>query len=247
MAVLASLLLVSLPAWALPAPSPANASAPLGPGVQPLGSSAAPSGTWAWGASANLSLSVQIVGAYDATQNLSGGNLTQNGAYVSLSESAAMRYAAYAIVNETSPSASQRYVVLQAAEYEHLALGIAASGTFPAPGNYSNGSSVPLQPMNISLQASVEVLNYYRAFLNFTSGANGSLALNDEHVQALRAFNLSLAATNFPNATTNATGQVDLKYVSGAISVRGWVAGDLRANFTPALPLVEGPLFVGKS
>lgn len=192
-------------------------------------------------------MQVQFVGAYNASQQLTPGNLTTTGADVALNESVSIGYAVYAIVNASTPSAGQLYVTVQAAEYRGMAVAFAATGTFPAAGHYAPNSSFPLVPMNISLLASVQTLDAYRAFLNFSSGPNGSLALQDEHVQALRAVNISLDAVNFPNATHDAAGNLDLKYVTGAISARGWVASDLTGTFRPALSVVQGPLYVGKS
>jgi hypothetical protein len=205
-----------------------------------------PSGTWAWGAAANLSVHATFVGAYNASQAMTGGNLTTAGAYIVVDESLGVGYAAYAILNVSTPSTGHVYVTLQAAELRVLAVRILASGSFPVAGNYSANSTPNLTPMNVSLAATIQVLDAYRAYVNLTTGPNGSLWLNNEHVQALRGVNLSLVAVNFPNVTATASGGQSIKYTTGAISVRGWVAEDLAANFTPALQIVQGPLHVGK-
>jgi hypothetical protein len=206
-----------------------------------------PSATWAWGALANFSASVQYVGAYNASQNLTGGNLTSSGAYVALDESVGLQYAAFVVVNATTPSATDRYVQVDAAELrvEHIA--VAASGTFPVAGNYSAGAAIPLAPMNFSLAASVAVLDLAAAYLNFTTGPNGSLALANEHVEYAQAVNISLSANQFPNVTRDAAGNVGIKYVTASIVASAWQIENLSATFSPALPLVVGPLFVGKS
>src|SRR4029077_11793078 len=61
------------------------------------------------------------------------------------------------------------------------------------------------------------------------------------------AVNLSLAANQFPNVTRNASGGIAIKYVTASIAASAWVVENLSATFSPALPLVVGPLFVGKS
>ncbi|HZY71271.1 MAG TPA: hypothetical protein VFF67_09900 [Thermoplasmata archaeon] len=206
-----------------------------------------PTGSWAWGAAMNASFAVQYVGAYNASMALTGGNLTTQGAYVSVDDAAHIAYAVYAVANLTSPNATDRYVTLRAAELQGEYLGVAATGTFPAAGTYTSGSPVHLVPMSIALNATVVVLSAYVAYLNLTAGPNGSLSLDNEHVAYARAVNLSLVAVNFPNVTRTSPTNYTLAYNTGAISEQAYVAVDLRANFSPALPLVEGPLFVGKS
>ncbi|HEV8050489.1 MAG TPA: hypothetical protein VGP88_07840, partial [Thermoplasmata archaeon] len=85
------------------------------------------------------------------------------------------------------------------------------------------------------------------AYLNFTAGANGSLALRDEHVVLAQGMNVSLDARQFPNVTRDAAGNVAIKYVTGSIAASAWIEENLTATFAPALPLVEGPLFLGKA
>ncbi|MCI4350886.1 MAG: hypothetical protein L3K15_05175 [Thermoplasmata archaeon] len=208
---------------------------------------AGPTGSWAWGAIANVSISAQFLGAYNASQALVGGNLTTNGAYLAVDESASLGYAVYAIVNLTSPNATARYVTVQAAELQVEKLNLVATGTFPVAGTYPAGAAIPLAPMNLSLAASIEVLSVYLAFVNYTAGPNGSLAVVNEHVAFARAVNISLAAVNYPNVTSTAPNTTTIRYDTGAISEQAFVGIDLRANFTPALPIIEGPLFVGKS
>jgi hypothetical protein len=205
-----------------------------------------PDGSWAWGALANVSYSAEFVGAYNATENMTGGNLTSAGASIALDEQAAYQYAAYAVVNATTPSNGTRYVTMASVEERALALGIAASGTFPAAGTYGPNRSIPLVPMNVSLAATIVVLTAYQAYLNFTTGPNGSLALANEHLRALKAFNISLVTTNFPNVTRDVSGNEVLAYRSQSLHVTAWIADDLQATFSPALALVQGPLSVGK-
>jgi hypothetical protein len=231
--------------------APATAATPTDPrSIAPMASSSVasgPSGSWAWGAVSNVSISASFLGAYNASEALIGSNLTTSGAYLAVDETASLGYAVYAIVNLTSPNATTRYVTVQAAELQAMRLNLAATGTFPVAGTYATGAATPLAPMNISLAASVEVLSVYLAYVNYTAGPNGSLAVVNEHVAFARAVNISLAAVNFPNVTSTSPGTTTLKYVTGAITEQAYVAIDLRANFTPALPIVEGPLFVGKS
>ncbi|MCI4344808.1 MAG: hypothetical protein L3J87_04205, partial [Thermoplasmata archaeon] len=250
-AVAAVLLLVGaatlfLAAGGLPSAS-ATPTVPPGTEWAQPSSAAGPSGSWAWGAEANVSIGVSFLGAYNASEALVGGNLTTSGAYLAATENASLGYAVYAIVNESSPNATARYVTVQAAELQVERLHLVASGSFPVAGTYPVGAAVPLAPLNVSLAASVEVLSVYLAYVTYTAGANGSLAVVNEHVAFARAVNISLDAVNFPNVTSTVPNSTTLKYVTGAITEQAYVAIDLTANFTPALPIIEGPLFVGKS
>jgi hypothetical protein len=236
-------LLVVPTALAAAGPSAATASPRLTTDANATG----PNETWAWGAFANVSASVQYVGAYNDTANLTGGNWTTSGAYIALNESVGLEYASFAIVNASSPNASTRSVQIEAAELRAERISVAASGTLPLAGNYSANASVPLAPSSFSLTASEEVLDVVSAFLNFSTGANGSLALENEHLGFLEGVNVSLDAVRFPNVTGNVSGAFSIRYVTGAIALSAWRAENLSATFSPALPLVEGPLSVGKT
>ncbi|HKV90265.1 MAG TPA: hypothetical protein VJQ43_03605 [Thermoplasmata archaeon] len=216
----------------------------LAPAVVP---SPGPSESWAWGAMANFSASVQYVGAYNNSQNLTGGNLTSSGASVALDESVGLQYGAYVVVNASTPSNGTRYVQVSAAELRAEHVAIAASGTFPVAGNYTPNASIPLRPTNFSLGAAVEVLQVAAAFLNFTIGPNGSLSLANEHVEVAEGINVSLAAHQFPNVTRDSAGDLGIRYVTASIRASAWLVEDLSAVFSPALTLVDGPLFVGKT
>jgi len=241
--VATALLAVALAVVLLPGPMASAGSAPSADVTVVPG----PSETWAWGALANFSASIQYVGAYNNSQNLTGGNLTSSGAYVALDESVGLSYATYVVVNASTPSAGTRFVQVDAAELRAEHVDVAAAGTFPVAGNYTPNATIPLANQNFSLHASVVVLDLAAAYLNFTTGANGSLALRDEHVQFAEGVNVSLDARRFPNVTRDAAGDVGIRYVTGAIAASAWIAENLTATFAPALPLVEGPLFVGKS
>ncbi len=228
-------------------PGGATAAAPRAASFEPMAATAAATSTWAWGAEANLSYAASYVGAFNASTAGATGNLTTTGAAVSLSESLGVRYAAYAVVNATTPSPGNLSLQLAAAEYRAMAITVAGSGDFPVAGVYNNSTLPPLSPRNVSLVASVEVLNAFAAFLNLTTGPNGSLALENEHVTTLRAVNLSLAAVDLPNVTRTAAGDVAIRYVTGSYSAQAYVAQDLNATFVPAVPLVRGPLFLGEN
>jgi len=240
---------VPLAAAASPSTGPPAATNAAEPAVTArLNTSApGPNATWAWGAAANLSITARYVGAYNSSQALTGGNLTNSGAYISVYEAANVAYAVYAIVTVTSPTTGHLYVTVESAEYRAEAITVVASGTFPAPGVYGANATPPLVPMNISLAAKVETLTAYAAYLNLTTGPNGSLSLNDEHVEALKAMNVSLSAINFPNVTRLASGAEQIRYDTGSVSAAAYVAESLKAWFHPAIPVVRGPLSVGKS
>jgi hypothetical protein len=236
-------IVLALAVLVLPGPLASAGAVPVTTSVSVPG----PSESWAWGALANFSASVQYVGAYNNSENLTGGNLTSSGAYVALDESVGLEYAAYVVVNASTPSTGTRYVQVDAAELRAEHVDVAATGTFPVAGNYTPNATIPLAAQNFSLSASVVVLDLAAAYLNFTTGANGSLALANEHVEFVEGVNISLDAHQFPNVTRDAMGDVGIRYVSGAIAASAWLVENLSASFSPALPLVEGPLFVGKS
>ncbi|MCI4369494.1 MAG: hypothetical protein L3K09_08035, partial [Thermoplasmata archaeon] len=225
----------------------APTAAPVAAGSTAHAGSANGSSIWAWGAVANLSASYTFLGAYNSSLGFSVGNLTTTGAYVALGESVDVGYGSYAVVNASTSGPHGLRVQIAAAELHWLSLDVVAKGDFPLPGNYTNGSSVTLAPRNISLSVSEESLVASVAFLNFTTGPNGSLALADEHLLSEKAINVSLSASSFPNVTANAPNTTTLRYVTGAISARAFEASDVNATFTPALTLIHGPLSVGKS
>lgn len=227
----------------------AGAAAPGG-GARPLlgtASGAAPNDTWAWGAAANVSFDAVYVGAYNSSLNLTAGNLSMSGAFVAVNESVRVGFAAYAVIQATSPTTTSRYVEVRAVEARELAIALVASGTFPVAGTYGPTSPVPLATTSFSLTGREVVVQAYAAFLNFSTGANGSAALENEHVGAYEGLNLSLAEVNYPNVTAGPNGTETLTYQSAALSAQGYVAETFNASFTPALPVVEGPLSLGKS
>ncbi|MCI4341177.1 MAG: hypothetical protein L3K11_02210 [Thermoplasmata archaeon] len=206
-----------------------------------------PVASWAWGAAENVSVHLAYAGAYTSALNLSGGNLTSTGAYVAVNESFQAGYLSYAVVNVSAPTASTRSVEVAAVELRSVVGAIGIVGTLPQAGTYAPGASVPLAPTSSSLWLSEQTVNGYRAFANYTVGANGSLGLTDEHLAAVEAINVSLAAVNFPNSTVDPNGSTTLKYVTASLSEAGWVAENLSAQFAPALLVSDPPLSVGKS
>jgi hypothetical protein len=244
-ALLASSAIAALPGPAAPTAPTAHPALAVGSGPAPP---AATNSSWAWGALANATIEVDFVGAANTSSGLTGGNLTVNGAFLALHERLHEGLALYAIVNASTPSAGHRYVTVAAAELRALSVQAQATGSFPKAGNYSANQTIPLVPLNVSLNASVSELQEYAAYLNFTTSANGSLGLVDEHLVSRTEVSVSFAASNFPNITRNATtGITSVKYASGAFSITGYTATDLTATFQPALLLVDGPLTVGKS
>lgn len=241
-------------AAALPAilgASPAMAAAPhAGADLTPNTSNAAPANvdTWAWGVAANLTAALQYEGEYSGTQALTGSNLTQTGAYIDLDISMDLAYAAYAIVNESAPGETGGFeVTVVAAQAAAATINAVASGTFPAAGTYASTSPVTLEPMNVSLGAHLRVAQTFTAFLNFTQGANSSVALANEHLHLVETASLGLAAVNFPNVTATPSGGFTVSYTTGTLSATAQAEADLLGTFAPAVPLLEGPLSVGKS
>lgn len=218
-----------------------------GDSVPSDGGGSGPCGTWAWGAAANLSAGLEFEGAYNASQFLTGGGLTAAGAYIDLQASLGAEWAAYAIVNATSPAPGALYVTFQAGQLMQVDISVVAQGTFPQAGTYGPNSNVTLVPMNVSLVAHVRLVDRYQAFLNMTTDANGSLALQDEHLQFFRTVDVSLNAVSFPNITTDPSGNAVVQYLSGSIQAQAQVVADLQGNFTPALVLAEAPLSLGES
>jgi hypothetical protein len=238
--------LVALLALALAIPGPAMAGGPGGGGARPLASTAAPpNASWAWGGAANLSYSVSYAGLYDRSLNLTGGNLSSSTAYIVLNESARVGYASYAIVNATSPNPQHRSVEMRALQARYLALSVAASGTFPVAGSYAANQSVPLAPTSFGLAAREVVVNAYVGFLNFTLGANGTVALTDEHLASAEGINVSMDATNFPNVTAGPNGSETIAYQTISMQALGYVTEEMNATFSPGLTVLAPPLTVG--
>ena len=229
-------------ATAAPHPGLAAGAAPRTAMVSATG----PTQSWAWGVAANLSASVQLVGEFNASSAI-GANATHGLAYGALDLSIGEQYLAYEIVNLTATSNTSLYVTAEAVDYRAIQLSVALSGTFPAAGTYNNSSAIPLVQVNSSLKLSEAVLDAYAAFLNLTTGPNGSVALVNEHVEALRAFNISGTLVNFPNATTNAAGDEVIAYTTASIAASGWITTNVSASFSPPLVLAPGPLSVGTS
>jgi hypothetical protein len=201
--------------------------------------------SWAWGAAANLSIAYDFVGAYNNSSSFGGGNLTQNGAYVALAERVAIGYANYVVVTAQTFSQGGVFVTVRGADYAAEQMDIAATGTFPAAGTYNATTPVHLVPMNFSLNASVASLTEVAGYLNYSNGPNGSLALENEHLNVVKGIALSLTANGYPNVTTDANGSTVLRYVSGAEAEDAWVAVNFTAAFLPAFPLIQGPVQVG--
>jgi hypothetical protein len=203
------------------------------------------SSSWAWGAAANLSIAYDFVGAYNNSSTFGGGNLTENGVFVALAERAAIGYANYVVVTAQSSSQGRIFVTVHGEDYAAEQMNIAANGTFPAAGTYNTTTPVQLVPMNFSLSASVATLTAVAGYLNYTSGSNGSLALDNEHLSVVKGIALSLNADDYPNVTANPNGSTVLRYVSGSVAEDAWVAENFTAAFSPGFPLIEGPLQVG--
>jgi|HubBroStandDraft_1064217.scaffolds.fasta_scaffold07749_8 hypothetical protein len=227
--------------------SGAQAAAPGGnAGVSPMWASASGSNSsWAWGAAANLSIAYDFVGAYNNSSSFGGGNLTENGVYVALDERAAIGYANYVVVTAATSSQGGVFVTVRGADYAAEQMTIAAAGTFPAAGTYNATTPVPLVPMNFSLSASVATLTEVAGYLNYSSGANGSIALENEHLSVVKGIAVSLSANGYPNVTSGPNGSTTLRYVSGAVAEDAWVAMNFTAAFSPAFALIQGPVHVG--
>lgn len=207
-----------------------------------------PVNSWAWGVAANLTAALRYEGEYSGSQALTGSNLTEAGAYVDLDINADVAYAAYAIVNETAPSENGSVqVTVAAAQGAAETLYAVASGTFPAAGTYGPTSGISLVPMNVSLSAHLRVAQTFRAYLNYTEGANDSMALVNEHLHLSEDASVGLVAVNFPNVTASPSGTTTVSYTTGSLSATAQAEADLVGVFTPAVPLVEGPLALGHS
>lgn len=209
--------------------------------------SGAPCGTWAWGAAANLTAGLEFEGSYNASEFLTGGSLTAQGAYIDLEAALSVEWADYSILNVSSPTPGQLYATYQAGDLTDVDLSAVAQGTFPAPGDYGADSNVTLQDMNASVVIHEKLVDRYQAFLNLSTDANGSLALENEHLQFFRTLTVSLSAVNFPNVTTDPSGGSDVAYETGAIQASVEVEANVVGNFTPALLLVKAPVSLGES
>lgn len=221
----ALVLLLLVPAG-LAAPAAASGGAPAGPT------------TWAWGTSVNLSISLQQAGTINVS-SIPGTNNSPGQTFGAVAISATEAYANYAsLTSSGGPNGSVR-LQEQAVDARQVALQVAYNATLPLAGTYPQGSVPPTAASVGAAQIQLGSLEWIVAFLNLSSG-NGSVALANEHVQLLRAFNVSLTATNLPNETGGPNASVTWKYTTGAIAAAGIVVANLSAAFSPALTLV-GP------
>lgn len=205
------------------------------------------SSSWAWGAAANLSIAYDFVGAYNNSSSFGGGNLTENGAYIALAERASIGYANYVVITAQDSSQGGVFLTVRGADYAAEQMYLTATGTFPAAGTYNATTPIQLTPMNFSLSASVATLTEVAGYLNYSSGTNGSLGLENEHLSVVKDIAVSLTANGYPNVTSDPNGSTVLRYVSGAEAEDAWVAVNFSAAFAPAFPLIQGPVQVGEN
>ena len=218
---------------ALPVVAPALAA----PATVPPGTNS----TVAWGVAANASFTAAVAGNINSS-SIPGANLSASTVAGSLSVAIAEQYANYAVLTVQLPSSTTEFVELQAVVYRAVELQADVSAQLPVAGTYAPGQSVPTSPENGSISLAESGLDADVAFLNLTRGTNGSLALASEHVEVLRAFNVSVQAAGFPNVTTSSNGSVTVKYVSGAFAAAGLAVANLSAAFSPAIVVYAGPV-----
>lgn len=200
--------------------------------------------TWAWGVASHESFAVSEAGNINSS-SIPGANLTGTAVSGALSAAVAEQYANYAVVTVNLPNATDEAVELQAVVYRGVELQAAVSAQLPLAGTYAPGQVPPTAPVNGSIAIAEASLDADVAFLNLTVGTNGSLAVTSEHVEILRAFNISAQFSSYPNATTSSNGSTTVKYVSGAISASGIAVANLTAAFSPAVRVYDGPVANG--
>ncbi|HYK92971.1 MAG TPA: hypothetical protein VEY07_02885 [Thermoplasmata archaeon] len=229
------LALVAIPVVASAAAAPA-AGAPAAP----------PTGTWAWGALANATYQAETIGAYSDLLNLSSGNLSGAVGVVAEVQQLHAEYGAFAVVNASAPTTGSRYVEAQAAALANVSGVVVVAGDLPSAGTYAPGSPVPLSNQTGAVAVSIKAVSVEVAFANYTV-ANGTLGLVNEHVEAVTAMNASEVAAHWPSISTDANGSTTVRYGTAFSVAVGWMAENVSIAFSPALPISEAPLYVGKS
>jgi hypothetical protein len=195
--------------------------------------------TEAWGIAENTSVSIALSGDLNSSL-IPSANLTGTTVHGSVAIAEAEQYANYAVLTLSTPNATDEALELQSVVYHAVELQAAVSAPLPVAGTYLAGQTPPTAPVNGSIAIAEAAVSADVAFLNLTRGTNGSLALANEHLELLRAFNVSVQAISFPNVTTSSNGTVTVQYVSGAISASGLAVANLSASFAPAVVLYEG-------
>ncbi|MCI4335743.1 MAG: hypothetical protein L3K17_00895 [Thermoplasmata archaeon] len=203
-------------------------------------------GLWAWGAFANTTYSSQYVGAFADALNLTGGNFSAAGAFVAESATLHAELGAFAVVNATAPTNTTRSIEAGAIALANYSGVLAVVGDLPAAGTYAANASVPLVNTTSYYLASIVEVTAYVVFANYTL-VNGTLALANEHIGAWTAVNTTTIAYNWPNATVNPNGSTTVRYTTAAFAEVAWVGEVISVRFSPALPIAETPLSVGKS
>jgi hypothetical protein len=223
---------------------PAGGAAPLA--THPAPAVAASTGQWAWGAYSNTTYSMEELGAYADSLNLTNGNLSATNAYVAALEELHAEQGAFVVVNASAPSNSTRAIHTSAIAIVNESGLVAVAGDLPAAGTYGPHSPVTL--VNTTCYYAVRVLEIsaYVVDANY-SYVNGSLALANEQVKVWTGINTTVIAYDWPTYTANANGTTTLRYTTSAYVMLGWVGEVVNATFTPALTLVQAPLSVGKT
>ena len=216
------------------------------PGAAAAPAAAPATGVWAWGAFQNATYRTQVVGAYADAFNLSNGTFSRSLAQVAEVVDLHALDGAFAVVNASAPTASTRSVEAEAVQVANYTGLVVVAGALPAAGTYAPGGTVALANMTSIYYASIRTLSAHVAFANYTY-ANGSIALENEHVASWAGINVTMIAYQWPNFTADANGSTTVSYRTAAAANLGWVADSLTANFTPALPIASAPLYVGKS
>lgn len=223
---------------------PMASAAPV-PGA-PVASATPTSGVWAWGAVDNTTYTAEFAGAFADALNLTGGNFSAAGAFVVEAAQLHAELAAFTVINATAPSNSTRAVEAGAVALANYSGVLAVVGDLPAAGTYAPGAAVPLVNTTSYFVASILAVTAYVVFANYTL-ANGTLGLANEHLEAFTALNTTTIADHWPNVTADPNGSTTVSYTTAAFAEVAWVGEVLTVNFTPALPLAETPLYVGKT
>jgi hypothetical protein len=206
----------------------------------------ASTGVWAWGALEEVSDRAIYFGAYTDSLNLTSGNLSHSVGEIGELSQANASYLSYAVINATAPTTTTRAIETAAVSEANYTAIVEINGTLPKVGVYAPGAPVELVNTTGIYYASILAVSLYIGFANYTF-ANGTLALVNEHIAALEEVNETTVLYDWPGYVNDANGSTTVTSTTAGAVALDWVGESFASTFSPALPISESPLSVGKN
>jgi hypothetical protein len=206
----------------------------------------ASTGVWAWGAIEAVSDRAIYLGAYTDSLNLTSGNLSHSVGVIGELSQANASYLSYAVINATAPTTTTRSIETAAISEANYTAIVEINGTLPEVGTYAPGDPVPLVNTTGIYYASILAVSFYVGYANYTF-SNGTLALVNEHIAALEEVNETSILYHWPGYVNDANGSTTVTSTTAGAVALAWVGESFASTFSPALPISESPLSVGKN